>query len=62
MKVKAKTKLIYKGEIYDEGKIFEMDEISCAMAEKYGKIKILEGAEEIEEVAELPPLEFKKRK
>lgn len=63
MKVKSKLNLIYKGEIYNAGAVFDMDEVSFAIAKKYGKIEAVEGSVEVtENVVELPPLEVKKKK
>ena len=66
MKVKALKNILYSGEIYNAGDIFDIDEISFAIAKKYGNVEPVEGAAEIEietaEVVELPPLEVKKKK
>lgn len=57
MTVKALKKLLYKGQIYEEGAIFEMDEVTAGISEKYGNI-----TSKIEEPAGLPPLELPKKK
>lgn len=65
MKVKALKKLLYSGEIYDAGTIFEMDEISAAISQKYNNVEILGGVEVADEGVEpcegLPPLIKKKK-
>ena len=57
MQVKAKKKLIYGGEIYSRGKVFECDEKFISSMKSRGLI-------EVEEVAELPSLaeEIKRKK
>ena len=66
MKVKTKTNLIYAGNIYEANSEIEMDECTAAIAEKYGKIEILDGIvvenEEFEPAEGLPPLEPSKKK
>jgi hypothetical protein len=68
MQVKAKINLLYKGEVYAAGKIFEMDECTAAINEKYNRVDIIGGAVETdseigEEVVEgLPPLQTKGKK
>lgn len=57
MQVKAKKNLIYGGEIYSRGKVFECDEKFISSMKSRGLI-------EVEEVAELPSLaeEIKRKK
>ncbi len=62
MKVRALKKILYKGEIYEAGSDFEMDEVSAGIAKKYNNIDILcGGGEEELTPASLPPLNTKKK-
>lgn len=56
MQVKAKVNILYKGEVYEAGRIFEMDDCTAAVNEKYGKVIILGGGA-VEEVEEFEPAE-----
>lgn len=64
MQVKALRKILYKGEIYEVGAVFEMDEVSAGISEKYNNVVRIGGGE-IEEtentVAGLPPLDLKRK-
>lgn len=65
MNVKAKMNILYAGQIFRAGEIFDMDECTAAISLKYGKIEKLEGGTEPEldegdAVEGLPPLKKKK--
>ena len=63
MKVKTNANILYRGEIYDAGKEFEMDDVTARVFERRGTVKILSGKiEEETPAAGLPPLEVGKKK
>lgn len=41
MKVKAIQNVLYKGEIYDKGQEFEIDDVTGRIFEKRGTVKVL---------------------
>lgn len=51
MQVKAKVNILYKGEVYERGEIFEADDVSAQVMAQRGTVEILGGGavEEIEE-------------
>lgn len=52
MKVKALKRILYNDEIYDAGTIFEMDDCTAAISEKYGKIIVFGGGGAVEDSEE----------
>lgn len=54
MKVKANVNLLYKSNVYNAGEIFDMDAVSFAVAEKYGRVAKVEGGGDETEIEEMP--------
>ena len=59
MQVVALKNVLYRGSVYKEGAVFEMDELTAAVAKKYGTVRIIEGSLAAEDAVKLPP--FKKK-
>ena len=57
MQVVALKNVLYRGSVYKEGAVFEMDELTAAVAKKYGTVRIIEGSlAAAEDAVKLPPV------